>query len=62
VVRVVDQHGAEATGCVHHAAVLHASLVRPRVYPSPGHQGAAIEVYRRAQSLEPFSFQAANAA
>ncbi|GGO55332.1 hypothetical protein GCM10012287_46390 [Streptomyces daqingensis] len=60
--RVIDQHGSEATGCVHHAAVLYASLVRPRVYPSPGHTGAAIEVYRRAQMLQPFAFQTATAA
>ncbi|MBR7672617.1 hypothetical protein KDA82_06180 [Streptomyces daliensis] len=56
VVRVVDQHGDEATGCVHHAARMYASLVRPRVYPSPGHGGKAIEVYKRAAALAPFAW------
>lgn len=55
-VTVVDRQGAEALGCVHHAARLYASLDRPRVYPSEGHLGAAVEVYRRAQQLKPFGW------
>lgn len=59
VVRIVDQHGGEATGCVRHAPVMYASLTRARVFPSPGHKGAATEVYIRAQALEPFAWHAA---
>ena len=55
-VRVLDQQGAEALGCVHHAARLYASLERPRVYPTPGNDGAALDVYRRAQTIEPFEW------
>lgn len=54
VVRVVNQAGASMSGCVHHAARLYASLIRPHVYPLPGHDGAALEVYYRAQDLPPF--------
>lgn len=57
-VRVVDQLGAEALGCVHHGAVLLALLGGGRVYPGPGHDGGptggAIEAYQRAQRLAPF--------
>jgi hypothetical protein len=59
VVRIVDQHGMEATGCVHHAATLYASLVGARVYPSPGHAGAATEVYIRAQTQPAITWPAA---
>lgn len=58
VVRVVDQLGTETTGCVHHAARLYASLDRPRVYPLPGHDGKAIEVYNRGHETLPFAWQA----
>jgi hypothetical protein len=54
VVRVVDQQGTSVSGCVHHGARLYASLIRPHVYPLPGHDGAALEVYKRAQDLPPF--------
>lgn len=53
-VRVLDEQGAEVVGCVHHAARLYASMERPRVYPMPGHDQAAIEVYQLAQTLRPF--------
>lgn len=59
VVRIVDRHGSETTGCVHHAAVLYASLVNARVYASPGHNDAATEVYARAQSATSFAWRAA---
>jgi hypothetical protein len=53
-VRIVDQRGTENRACVHHGARMYASLVGPRVYPLPGHDGAALEVYYRAQALSPF--------
>lgn len=55
-VRVIDQAGAEATGCLRHGAALLASLDRGRVYPGSV-DGAAIEVYKRAQGLAPFGFR-----
>lgn len=55
-VRIVDQLGAETLACVHHGARLYASLDRPRVYPMPGHDQAALEVYTRAQGIEPFEW------
>ncbi|MFD5319341.1 hypothetical protein [Streptomyces sp. NPDC127098] len=54
MVRIVDQHGTSVLACVHHGARLYASLTGPRVYPTPGNDGAAIEVYNRAQTLPPF--------
>ncbi|GAB2887564.1 hypothetical protein [Streptomyces mayteni] len=57
VVRIVDRSGRSVLACVHHGARLYASLTRPRVYPMPGSDGAAIEVYQRAQSLPPFCWQ-----
>ncbi|WP_235980462.1 hypothetical protein [Streptomyces albidus (ex Kaewkla and Franco 2022)] len=62
VVRIVDQNGNETTGCVHHAAVLYASLACCRVYPSPGHAGDVTEVYRRAQMLDSRPWRAVTAA
>lgn len=57
-VRIVDQAGAEVTGCVRHGAVLLASLEGGRVYPGPGaRQGDAIEVFRAARHLPPFAFE-----
>ncbi|MFF6847106.1 hypothetical protein [Streptomyces antimycoticus] len=54
VVRVVDQQGTGVSACIHHGARLYASLIRPRVYPLAGHDGAAIEVYNLARVLRPF--------
>lgn len=56
-VRVVDQAEANVLGCVHHATRLLASLDGARVYPKPGHDGAALEVYYAAQDLPPFVWQ-----
>jgi hypothetical protein len=56
-VRVVDELGGEVLGCVRHGAVLLASLECGRVYPGPGHDGYAIEVFKRAQQLKPFNFR-----
>lgn len=53
-VRVCDQFGGEAYGCLHHGAVLLASLEGGRVYPGTG---SAIEVFERAQKLRPFQFE-----
>lgn len=53
-VRVADRIGGSVLACVHHGARLYASLDGARVYPQPGHDGAAIEVYYRAQRLRPF--------
>lgn len=54
-VKIVDVVGEEVTGCVHHGAVLLASLRDGRVYPGPGDvDGAAIEVYNRARHRRPF--------
>ena len=55
-VRIVDQHSTEVLACIHHGARLYASLERARVYPTPGNDGAAIEVYRRAQTIQPFEW------
>lgn len=60
-VRVVDQVRDELVGCVHHAAVVLASVEKARVYPgSVG--GAAIETYQRAQLRRPFVFDSAGPA
>ncbi|MDI2127960.1 hypothetical protein [Yinghuangia seranimata] len=56
IVRILDQFGGDASACVHHGARLYASLIRPRVYPLPGCDGRAIEVYNRAQHTEPFAW------
>ena len=54
VVRIVDKHGTSVLGCVHHAARLYASLIRPHVYPTEGNGWAAIDVFQHAQTLPPF--------
>lgn len=54
-VRVVDRAGAEVAGCVRHASVLLASVAGARVYPGSV-AGAAVEVFHRAQSRRPFTF------
>lgn len=53
--RVVDASGGEVYGCVLHGAALLASLDGGRVHAGDT-DGAAIEVFRRAQSLTPFAF------
>jgi len=54
-VRIVDPAGFWMYGCVRHGAVLLACLERGRVLPGSV-EGAAIEVYQRAQTLLPFAF------
>jgi hypothetical protein len=57
-VLVVDAVGGSVTGCVHHGAVLLASLDSGRVYPGPDRvPGAAIDAYTRAAALAPFYFR-----
>jgi NTP pyrophosphatase (non-canonical NTP hydrolase) len=51
-VRIVDQTGAEILACVHHGARLYASLDKPLAH-SVTVQGAAREVYTRAQTIPP---------
>ena len=55
-VRILDALDSEVTGCVHHGARMYASLLWPWVYSMPGHDGAALEVYRRAQFTPPFAW------
>jgi len=54
-VRVVDRTGAAASGCVHHGAVMLASIAAARVYPGSV-DGAAIAAYNQAADLTPFAF------
>jgi hypothetical protein len=53
--RIIDAAGEQASGCVHHGAVMLASLVGARVYPG-SIDGAAIAAYRQAQTRRPFGF------
>jgi hypothetical protein len=55
-VQVIDRTGASVEGCVLHGAVLLASLEGGRVFPWKGPDGAAIEVFRRAQTMPAFGF------
>ncbi|QSB14043.1 hypothetical protein JQS43_21270 [Natronosporangium hydrolyticum] len=57
-VRVVDRAGDSVAGCVHHAAVVLASVVEARVYPGSV-AGAAIEAFRRSRARRPFQFDRA---
>ncbi|MEU2434563.1 hypothetical protein ABZ611_34700 [Streptomyces sp. NPDC007861] len=55
VVTVLDRANAGADGCEHHAARLLASLSGGRVYALPdAPAGAAIRVFRAADTLRPF--------
>jgi hypothetical protein len=54
-VRVIDQAGDEVYGCVHHIAVMLASVEGARVYPGSV-EGSAIEAYTLARLLQPFAF------
>lgn len=65
-VEVRDRHMSRAgeaqtlgsLGCVHHAARMLASLDGGRVYPGPDdtNGSAALDTYRRAQTLPPFAW------
>lgn len=54
-VRVLDQVGDELRGCVHHAAVVIASIADVWAYPGSV-AGAGVEALARAQRLKPFAF------
>jgi len=54
-VRVVDRTGAATLGCIHHAAMMLASIIGARVYPGSV-DGAAIAAFNRAAGMTPFAF------
>lgn len=49
VVRIEDRTGVSAAGCERHGARALAAITDARVYPLPGHDGAAIAVHRAAK-------------
>ncbi|MEU9113844.1 hypothetical protein AB0D04_19195 [Streptomyces sp. NPDC048483] len=53
---LVDRHGREIAGCVHHCARLLAGLEGARVHPFvlPAH---ALDIYSRASELPPFAWE-----
>ncbi len=60
VVTVLDRHNAGANGCEHHGARLLASIDGARVVPLPtAPEGAAIRVFKKADTLRPFTWQEA---
>ncbi|MBJ6615540.1 hypothetical protein H4M20_12365 [Streptomyces sp. I4(2020)] len=60
VVTVLDRHTAGVTGCEHHGARLLASIDGARVVPLPdAPEGAAIRVFKKADTLRPFAWQEA---
>ncbi|GAA5614910.1 MULTISPECIES: hypothetical protein [Streptomyces] len=53
---IVDRHGRESAGCVHHCARLLAGLEGARVHPFvPAPQ--ALDIYSRARELPPFAWE-----
>lgn len=55
VVMILDARNAGAKGCEHHGARLLASLEGGRAYPLPdAPEGAAIRVFKAADSIRPF--------
>ncbi|MEX2968725.1 hypothetical protein [Streptomyces sp. C184] len=53
---LVDRHGREVAGCVHHCARVLAGLDGARVHPfAPA--GQALEIYSRARELPPFAWE-----
>lgn len=58
-VRILDHTGAQATGCVHHAAAMLASITGARVYPGSV-VGAAVVAHQLAARRAPFDFHTAN--
>ncbi|UNO39840.1 hypothetical protein [Streptomyces sp. MST-110588] len=55
-VTLIDRHGTEVVGCVHHCARLLAGLEGARVHPFVL-AGRALEVYSRARELPPFAWE-----
>ena len=56
---VLDHTGAQATGCVHHAAIMLASITGARVYPGSV-TGAAVVAHQLAARRQPFDFHTPN--
>ncbi|MFG2893141.1 hypothetical protein [Streptomyces sp. NPDC048248] len=53
---LIERHGGEVAGCVHHCARLLAGLEGARVHPFvPAHH--ALEIYSRARELPPFAWE-----
>ncbi|WP_395369463.1 hypothetical protein OHU45_11055 [Streptomyces tubercidicus] len=53
---IIDRHGRESAGCVHHCARLLAGLEGARVHPFvPAPQ--ALDIYSRARELPPFAWE-----
>ncbi|MFH8752860.1 hypothetical protein ACH4GK_35625 [Streptomyces rimosus] len=55
-VTIVDRHGSEVAGCVHHCARLLAGLEGARVHPFVP-AVSAMDVYLRARELPPFAWE-----
>ncbi|MFF2926376.1 hypothetical protein ACFVTP_28895 [Streptomyces celluloflavus] len=53
---IVDRHGREAAGCVHHCARLLAGLDGARVHPFVA-AARALDIYSRARELPPFAWE-----
>ncbi|MET9292322.1 hypothetical protein [Streptomyces sp. NPDC003077] len=53
---IVDRHGRELVGCVHHCARVLAGLEGARVHPFVP-AGRALEVYSRARELPPQAWE-----
>lgn len=49
VVRIVDRTGASRQGCDRHGVRALRAIADSRVYPLPGHDGAAIAIYLTAR-------------
>ncbi|MGW1791766.1 hypothetical protein ACWCO0_19010 [Streptomyces tubercidicus] len=53
---IIDRHGRESAGCIHHCARLLAGLEGARVHPFvPAPQ--ALDIYSRARELPPFAWE-----
>ncbi|MEU7431963.1 hypothetical protein AB0B07_14100 [Streptomyces sioyaensis] len=53
---LVDRHGREVAGCVHHCARVLPGLDGARVHPFVP-AGRALEIYSRARELPPFAWE-----
>ncbi|MFG2136124.1 hypothetical protein [Streptomyces sp. NPDC048650] len=53
---ILDRHGREVAGCVHHCARLLAGLEGARVHPFVP-AACALEIYSRASELPPFAWE-----
>ncbi|WP_206503964.1 hypothetical protein [Streptomyces chrestomyceticus] len=53
---IIDPHGREVAGCVHHCARVLAGLDGARVHPFAS-AGSAMEIYLRARELPPCAWE-----